>query len=105
MKTSPFVAAALNLTIFSSLLSQTPPQNRTQHKPGEEEVVRVTTNLVQIDAVVTDKNGKAVKDLRAEDFEILEDGKPQKVTACSYISVVSKPTISSQPRQPLPSKK
>jgi VWFA-related protein len=95
MKASPFLAAALNLTIFSSLLAQTPPQNPTQPKPGEEEVVRVTTNLVQVDAVVTDKNGNAVKDLRAEDFEILEDGKPQKVTACSYISVVSKPTISS----------
>lgn len=95
MKASPFLAAALNFTVFSSLLAQSPSQNPTQPKPSEEEVVRVTTNLVQVDAVVVDKNGKAVKDLRAEDFEVLEDGKPQKVTACSYISVVSKPTISS----------
>ncbi len=35
--------------------------------------MRVTTNLVQVDAVVTDKDGKQVDDLRPEDFEIIED--------------------------------
>jgi VWFA-related protein len=49
-------------------------------------VVRITTNLVQVDAVVTDKSGKQVTDLRPEDFEVLEDGKPQKITNFSYIS-------------------
>ena len=33
-----------------------------------DDVVRITTNLVQVDVVVT-KNGKQVKDLKAEDFE------------------------------------
>ncbi len=95
MNASPLLAVALSVTIFSVLLAQTPPQSPTKPKPGDDEVVRVTTNLVQVDAVVTDKNGKQVTDLRPEDFEILEDGKPRKVTACSYVSVDSKPTISS----------
>jgi VWFA-related protein len=49
-------------------------------------VVRITTNLVQVDAVVTDKRGRQVTDLKLEDFEILEDGKPQRITYFSYIS-------------------
>ena len=85
----PFLAAALNLTIFSSLLAQTPPQSPPQPKPNEDEVVRVSTNLVQIDAVVTDKDGKQVTDLRAEDFEILEDNHPQLISAFAYVSTDS----------------
>ncbi|HVG29969.1 MAG TPA: VWA domain-containing protein [Pyrinomonadaceae bacterium] len=52
----------------------------------EEEVVRITTNLVQLDAIVTDKHGKQVTDLKAEDFEVFEDGKPQKITNFSYVA-------------------
>ncbi|HEX2270996.1 MAG TPA: hypothetical protein VHH35_15735 [Pyrinomonadaceae bacterium] len=44
-----------------------------------DDVVKITTNLVQIDAIVT-RNGKQVKDLKPEDFEIFEDGKPQTIT-------------------------
>ena len=38
--------------------------------------MRITTNLVQVDVVVS-KDGKQVRDLKPEDFEILEDGRPQ----------------------------
>ena len=44
-----------------------------------QDVVRVTTSLVQVDVVVT-KDGKQVTDLKAEDFEILEDGRRQLIT-------------------------
>lgn len=54
-------------------------------EPPDVDVVKITTNLVQIDAVVTDKNGKHVTDLRPEEIEMLEDGKSQKVTNFSYI--------------------
>src|SRR5229473_6668840 len=61
----------------------TQPQTQPQ-KPEDIEVVRITTNLVQVDAVVTDKNGKVVTDLKPEEVQILEDGKPQKITHFSY---------------------
>ena len=38
------------------------------------------------DAVVTDKSGRQITDLETGDFEILEDGRPQKITNFSYIS-------------------
>ncbi|HEY9404011.1 MAG TPA: VWA domain-containing protein, partial [Pyrinomonadaceae bacterium] len=52
---------------------------------GDDDVVRITTNLVQIDAVVLDKKGKQVTDLTADDFEIFEDKRPQKLTNFSYV--------------------
>ena len=55
---------------------------------SDEDIVRITTNLVQVDAVVT-KNGKIVTDLKAEDFEIFEDGRRQEITSFAYISNVS----------------
>lgn len=53
-------------------------------KPDQDDVVRITTNLVQVDAVVTDRNGKVVTDLKPEEVQISEDGKTQKITNFSY---------------------
>src|SRR5437762_11758615 len=61
---------------------------RTPPAADEQDVVRITTNLVQVDVVVT-RDGKQVTDLKPEDFEIFEDGKPQKITNFSYVSNVS----------------
>ncbi len=62
-------------------------------QPADEDVVHITTNLVQVDAMVTDKNGKPVADLRPEEVEIQEDGRPQKVTHFSYISTDAPLTV------------
>lgn len=63
----------------------------------ETDVVRITTNLVQIDAVVTDKKGRQVTDLKPEEFEILADGKPQKLTNFSYVRNVAEPESAPAP--------
>jgi VWFA-related protein len=46
--------------------------------------VRVTTRLVLVDAVVTDKSGQRVRALKQGDFTILENGKPQKIAAFQF---------------------
>ena len=51
----------------------------------EEDVVKITSRLVQVDAVVTDKDGKQVSDLTAADFQLFQDGKEQKITGFSYV--------------------
>ena len=38
---------------------------------------RLNVEYVEVDAVVTDRDGQFVRDLEQEDFEIFEDGKPQ----------------------------
>jgi len=65
------------------------PQKKSPQTIDQDDVVRITTNVVQIDAVVT-KDGKQVTDLKAEDFEIFEDKKPQKITNFSYVSNISR---------------
>ncbi|HVF67072.1 MAG TPA: VWA domain-containing protein [Pyrinomonadaceae bacterium] len=68
--------------------AQTPtaPQRREEN-PYEDEVVRITTNLVQFDAVVTDKQGRLVTDLRPEEFELTVDGKRRQVSNFSYVDL------------------
>src|ERR1044072_4051992 len=45
----------------------------------QEDVVKVKSNLVNIDVIVKDKKGKYVSDLKPEDFTITEDGQSQKI--------------------------
>ncbi|MCA1621577.1 MAG: VWA domain-containing protein [Acidobacteria bacterium] len=51
----------------------------------DEEVVRITSNLIQVDAVVLDAGGQQVTDLTAEDFQLSEDGRAQSITNFSYV--------------------
>ena len=62
--------------------------------PAPEEVVKITSKLVQFDAVVTDKEGKQVTDLKSEDFEIFEDGKPRRISYFSYVN--TDPSVSEE---------
>jgi VWFA-related protein len=43
--------------------------------------IKVNTRLVQFDVVVTDSQGRPVKNLTAADFTVLQDGQPQTVRA------------------------
>lgn len=52
---------------------------------AQEQVVRITVNLLQVDAVVVDKKGIPVTNLKADDFEILQDGKKQKISSFQFV--------------------
>jgi VWFA-related protein len=54
---------------------------------------------VQVDAVVTDKSGKVVTDLRPEEVQIFEDGHQQKITHFSY-NVAETPAASARSEKP-----
>lgn len=47
-------------------------------------VIQVHTRLVTLDVVATDAHGNAISDLKAKDFTVLEDGKPQSVRAFGF---------------------
>src|SRR5205085_10488817 len=54
---------------------------QTQPTPiPSDEIIRVSTELVQTDVIVFDKQGRFVDNLRAEDFELRVDNKPQTVS-------------------------
>ncbi|HEX8734225.1 MAG TPA: VWA domain-containing protein [Pyrinomonadaceae bacterium] len=61
----------------------TPQINSTPTNPDEviedDEVIRVETNLVTLPVSVLDRDGRFVSGLRQQDFQIFEDGVPQKI--------------------------
>ncbi|NDD62779.1 MAG: VWA domain-containing protein [Acidobacteria bacterium] len=75
--------------IFSFLVAGVAVAAGLEQRPGEqrpETLIRLDTELVQIDVVVEDEKGRLVRDLRREDFQLIEDGRPQSL---SYFSVAT----------------
>jgi len=94
-----FLACFVLFLVSVATLSQqpTPTPQQSPAKDDQDDVVKISTNLVQVDAVVT-RDGKPVKDLKAEDFEIYEDGKKQTITSFAFISNI--PGSTSTPNPP-----
>src|SRR6185503_16956440 len=72
-----FAAASLSAAQVPATQSQNPPS-------GKDDVVRLKTDLVHLHAVVTDKQGKIIDDLKKEDFELLEMGISQNISFFSH---------------------
>ncbi len=71
--------------------SQAQPQPKKTPPDREQDVVvRISTQLVEIDVVVTDKQGAHVDDLTGADFELLMDGKPQSL---SHFALIRLPAV------------
>lgn len=61
------------------------PQTEGQDDDPDEPLITVGTQLLELDTVVLDRQGKAVDNLKKEDFELLEDGKPQEIAFFSLV--------------------
>src|SRR5262249_7804122 len=59
----------------------------SQNPPGQDQPIRVKTELIDLRAVVTDKRGQPITDLKREDFELMENGKPQEVNFFSVVKI------------------
>jgi len=66
---------------------QTPQKTQKPTEESPEDVVRITTSLVQTDVVVTDKNDQVVPDLKLEDFELSDNGKRQEIKFMEFVGV------------------
>jgi len=73
-------------------------------QPAPPVTFRVEVNYVEVDVQVTDRSGNPVRDLRREDFEVFEDGKPQKVELFSVVDLpverAERPLFASAPVEP-----
>ena len=76
----------LSLLTCAALLRAQAPE--TAQRP----TFQLSVNYVDVDVTVTDAQGNFVTGLTPQDFEVREDGKPQKVETFSYIELpVSRP--------------
>lgn len=73
-----------------------PPQPPAPAEPQGPPAItfRAEANYVEVDARVVDANGAFVPGLTAADFQVLEDGKPQKVDAFTFVNM----PVERQPR-------
>src|SRR5580765_8582541 len=63
---------------------QTPPADPNAQQPP---IFRAGINYVRVDVIISDKAGNPVADLQASDFEVAEDGKPQKIDTFKLIKL------------------
>jgi VWFA-related protein len=77
-------------------------QGQSSPPPQQPQITfRAEVNYVEVDARVLDRDGKFIAGLTADEFEVLEDGKPQKIAAFSMVNIpverVERPLFASKP--------
>jgi VWFA-related protein len=74
------IALSLALTLGAELPAR-------QQRPSPPVTFKVEVEYVEVDAVVTDKNGSVVHGLGRDDFEVYEDGKRQRIDLFSFVDL------------------
>src|SRR5258708_9291443 len=106
--TGPCLSLILTSAVFLAITVQSQDKKQTKGS-DDDDVIKVTSNLVSLDAIVKDKKGKPITDLKPEDFTVSENGAPQKIeffdstlTSSNKVVQPTTPTISTQtkPRNP-----
>jgi VWFA-related protein len=89
------------LNAQSVMLAAQKSQGRTVSESQQDTPIQLRSDLVEVRAVVTDKQGKLVKNLRKEDFEIVENGKAQEISFFSAESLGDgKSPVATTPKPP-----
>ncbi|MGB2713167.1 MAG: VWA domain-containing protein [Vicinamibacterales bacterium] len=63
------------------------PADQQQPERAQQPPIRTGINFVRVDVIVSDGKGQPVTDLKAEDFSVAEDGKPQKIESFTLVKI------------------
>ena len=68
---------------------QPPPQPPADQTPerAQQPPIRTGINFVRVDVIVSNNKGEPVLDLKADDFSVSEDGKPQRIEQFSVVQI------------------
>lgn len=61
------------------------------------QIIRSSTDVIQVDVVVTDRKGETVRGLTREDFEVTENGRTQQISAFEFVDVPSQIGVTATP--------
>ena len=81
------VAPILLLTGAALTAGQAPAPAQQPPAAQQPPTFKVRVDYVEVDAVVTDRQGRIVRDLKKEDFQVLEDGKAQAITNFTMVDI------------------
>jgi VWFA-related protein len=90
MRTFFVAGAALLLALETSGVAQQPaqpPAPPAADQAAQPPVFRAGINYVRVDVIISDKNGNPVADLQPSDFDVSEDGKPQKIDTFKLVKL------------------
>jgi VWFA-related protein len=86
------MALICTLLLPTSVAQTSSPQQPQEAKDKQGLYsIRVESELVLVNVVVHDKQGKLVSDLKREDFTVLEDGKPQRISSFDFENLDMQP--------------
>jgi VWFA-related protein len=83
------IALAIGVLSSADIIRGGAASDSAAQETREAPRFRVSVDAVRIDAVVTDRDGRIVTDLTADDFEVRQDGKRQKVTFAEFVPVLT----------------
>jgi VWFA-related protein len=79
---------------------QPPAQGQAQgEQPQPPPRFRTGIDYVRVDVLVSDSKGNPITDLKQEDFELVEDNKPQTIDSFKLINVTGRPVDGETPRE------
>src|SRR5437763_14341681 len=81
-KLTSILTSGLHHQTAAPLVAQQAPQT-----PTSQGRIRITTELVLVNVVARDKKGNLIRDLKKEDFTVLEDGKKQEISSFDFENV------------------
>jgi VWFA-related protein len=96
------LALTLSLLAVEQVPCQQVPQQGTAPSSSEEPTttIRVTSKLVVVDVSVTDSNGHPVTGLKASDFTLTENGRPQPIRSFDEHSSATNGSAPTNPKLP-----
>ena len=102
MKSSVRFAVMFVCAAGTALLAgQNPPPSPPQ---TQQPTFKLRVDYVEVDVVVADRQGNLVRDLKKEDFQVLEDGKPQAISAFTLVDIpierADRPLFAAAPIEP-----
>src|SRR6266581_7493405 len=98
MKIRPSILFTTTLCLFVAAAQS--QEKKEPKKSDEDDVIKVTSNLVSLDVIVKDKKGKAINDLKPEEFTVTENGVPQKIEFFDSTLTTNEAAQSSRPNDP-----
>jgi hypothetical protein len=81
------ILSLLTLTVLGAVAQQPAP---TPIPPGAQidtPIFRATVDAIELDAFVVDADGNPVTGLTADDFQILEEGRPREITMFAAVNI------------------
>ena len=95
------LAAVLAAPLALGVKAQDAPAQQPAPPPAapadQAPIFRTDINFVRVDVIVNDRKGNPVHDLRQEDFEVTEDGKPQSIQTFKLINVSEDTGVGTDP--------